>query len=388
MMSSVSNMSIFLDVRAIESTVLELRPEMVGRVREVEAGRPLLSFEVAGLHVVAGLVGETPRGGITLRAWMVTGGSGDRTSFWLYRTDPRILARAVVARIDATRSNRGLASPWRSDEATRSPLTDLPDALDAGGAPVTEVVAHNRCVATVEGPNLELRHAPDTAGHYLQIVANDREEVLRVALRPTLGWTLDRTLPTHTARLDLGRLLTRTTTSAPGVPQDGPGIDQLAEAVLRVLDSDAEHDEFTLPSPQRPVQSPPDDPDDELDVAQTVARWLRWFGFQDASPVATKKGHPAVHASHASPEIRISASPVGIGAIQRLAGVASVDHTQPIMFSSTGYTKNAVAWADKAGVALFLLDDLFGGLQQVNAVANAMRSPLPDGPPQENESVT
>jgi len=52
-----------------------------------------------------------------------------------------------------------------------------------------------------------------------------------------------------------------------------------------------------------------------------------------------------------------------------------------------GWDKNAVAWADKAGVALIRLD-LDGGLQQVNAVANAMTSPLPDGQPQENGWVT
>lgn len=51
---------------------------------------------------------------------------------------------------------------------------------------------------------------------------------------------------------------------------------------------------------------------------------------------------------------------------------------------SYSVAKNAVAWADKAGVALFLLD-LYGGLQQMNAVAKSMRSPLPDGPPKEDE---
>ncbi len=250
-MTFVSDMSIYLDVRAVESALLALRPELAGRVHEPEAGRPVLSVDVAGRPVVVALVRGCVQSGSYFRAWMISSGLGDHDSLWFHRTQPALLAQAVAARVDAVLRGGRLASPWRWDEASRSPLTDLADALDKGGAAVTEVVAHNRCVATVEGPSLELRHAPDTAGHYLRIVADDREEALLMALRPTPGWTLDRTLPGHAARLDLGRLLTGTTASAPGVPQDGTRTEQLAEAVFRVLYSDPAHDEFTLPSPRQ-----------------------------------------------------------------------------------------------------------------------------------------
>ena len=166
---------------------------------------------------------------------MISGGFGDHDSFWFHRTQPGVLAQAVVARVDAVLTGHQLASPWRWDEASTSPLTELADALDELGVAVTEVVAHNRCVATVTGVELGLQLAPDSAGHYLDIVGDDRPEALRVSLRSELGWTLERTLPGHTAWLDLGRLLTGMATSAPGVASDSTEIEQIAQAVFRVL---------------------------------------------------------------------------------------------------------------------------------------------------------
>lgn len=242
MMTSVSDMSIYLDVRAVESALLALRPELAGRVKEPEAGRPVLSVDVSGRPVVVALIRGSVQGGSYCRAWMISGGFGDDDSFWFHRTQPAVLAQAVVARVDAVLTGHQLASPWRWDEASTSPLTELADALDELGVAVTGVVAHNRCVAIVTGVELGLQLAPDSAGHYLDIVGDDRPEALRVSLRPKVGWTLERTLPGQAARLDLGRLLTGTATSAPGVAPDSTELEQIAQAVFRVLQSDPAQD--------------------------------------------------------------------------------------------------------------------------------------------------
>lgn len=176
--SLIRDMAMFLDTSALESAVLELRPELAGCVRTPEAGRPLLSFEVADdRRVVAGLVNGSGRRGLRLSAWMIAdGGRGSRASFWFQGTKAAVLAKAVVARVDAVLGGKHPASPWRWDEASSSPLTELADELTMRGAPVALVVAHNRCVAEFDGADLRLRRAPDSAGHFLEVVPDDREE--------------------------------------------------------------------------------------------------------------------------------------------------------------------------------------------------------------------
>jgi hypothetical protein len=164
------------------------------------------------------------------------GRPGNKASFWFHGRRPAVLAEAVVAWVDAAVSGRDPASPWRWGEALTSPLTELADVLTERGALVTVVVAHNRCIASFDGPDLGLRHVPDSAGQFLRVLRDDPKGALEVALRPTLGWTLERILPRHAARLDLGQLLTGMTTRSPGVRQHNTDIEQLADAVIRMLD--------------------------------------------------------------------------------------------------------------------------------------------------------
>jgi hypothetical protein len=57
--SFIRDMEIHLEITALESAVLKLRPELAWCVRTPEAGRPLLSFDVADHQRVAvGLVRE------------------------------------------------------------------------------------------------------------------------------------------------------------------------------------------------------------------------------------------------------------------------------------------------------------------------------------------
>jgi len=99
----VSEMAVFLDVKAVESAVLDLRPDFAGSIHEPEVGRPLLSFDVADHHrVVVGLVRGGKSGRSPMRAWMIEDGRpGNRASWWPRGTRSGVLAEAVVARIDA-----------------------------------------------------------------------------------------------------------------------------------------------------------------------------------------------------------------------------------------------------------------------------------------------
>lgn len=42
-----------------------------------------------------------------------------------------------------------------------------------------------------------------------------------------------------------------------------------------------------------------------------------------------------------------------LATVQRLVGAASVDETLPVLFSLSGYTRDAVRWANKAKAPLF-----------------------------------
>lgn len=97
--SVIRDMKVFLEMAAVESAVLKLRPELAGRVRAPEAGRPVLSIDLSdGLRVVIGLVRES---GSSLLEWMVEDGRpGHHGTIWPRGTRSAVLAQAVVDRVD------------------------------------------------------------------------------------------------------------------------------------------------------------------------------------------------------------------------------------------------------------------------------------------------
>lgn len=377
--SMISAMSKFLDVRALRSAVAELRPEFGELLRETQDGVPVLALDVNEQNrVVVALVRARVRRDTSVRMWMIDDGRpGSRSSFWPQETGPAVLAGAVVARVDSVVRGRHPSSPWRWDEPAASPITALADALAERGVPVELVVGMNRWITrVVDGVDPEVKHVSESAGQLLHVAATDPAETLEVALRPVLGWTLDRVLP-GPAPLDIGRLLTERPGPSPGVKPGDVDIEQLAEAVDRALGTHGSRDSHLFPSTDQTAQIPPVLSRGELDVAATVALWLRWLGYTDAIDMPTQRGAPIVTASGASVGIRTATTPAGLSVVQRLVGVAAVANRQPVLFSASGYTKTAVEWADRAAMVLFSLDLSDGQVWPESVEAKSLFPPRP-----------
>lgn len=85
---------------------------------------------------------------------------------------------------------------------------------------------------------------------------------------------------------------------------------------------------------------------------------MKTFGFVDAqltSPGAD--GGVDVLSTEAAAQVKFYASPVGRPDIQRLRGAAH-EYRLAIFYATSGYTAEAVAYANQAGVALFQMDPL------------------------------
>lgn len=83
---------------------------------------------------------------------------------------------------------------------------------------------------------------------------------------------------------------------------------------------------------------------------------MKSLGFIDAQKTQSgADGGIDVESSLAAAQVKFYASPVGRPDIQRLRGAAH-DYRISVFYSTGGYTKEAVQYADGAGVALFLMD--------------------------------
>lgn len=117
---------------------------------------------------------------------------------------------------------------------------------------------------------------------------------------------------------------------------------------------------------------------DALEAEHLASDWVRWMGWRDAAVtrftgdggidvLGTEDGEPAVAA-----QVKFEAKPTGRPAVQNLYG-ASVGEgcTHHLFFSSAGYTREALDWADRVGVALFRFA-LDGTIEPVNNVADKL----------------
>ena len=110
-----------------------------------------------------------------------------------------------------------------------------------------------------------------------------------------------------------------------------------------------------------------------------VAQWMRWLGVFDAE--VTKfvgDGGIDVESSRYIAQVKNFRGNVGIAAIRELAGVASVDGRTPLFFTSGDYPKDALIWAQNAGIYLFTYDAKNAKLSANNQLArDALGSGLP-----------
>jgi hypothetical protein len=110
------------------------------------------------------------------------------------------------------------------------------------------------------------------------------------------------------------------------------------------------------------------------DAEEAAAAWMEWFGFGPAQVCGGPgDGGVDVRAPGAVAQVKDYGSPIAAGPVRELAGVASVDGVQPLFFARSGYTKDAVEFGDRAGIALFQFD-LQGSVTASNSVATRLLS--------------
>lgn len=103
-----------------------------------------------------------------------------------------------------------------------------------------------------------------------------------------------------------------------------------------------------------------------------AAEHMRAIGFVDAlaTPIGADKGLDVVSTGGVAQVKHFSTAPVGSPDVQRLKG-AGHDSSRTLFYSLTGYTAAASAFADSAGVALFIYS-AHGTVSPVNRVAEAL----------------
>ena len=99
---------------------------------------------------------------------------------------------------------------------------------------------------------------------------------------------------------------------------------------------------------------------------------MKYLGFSDAqeTPVGADEGID-VNSTRAVAQVKAYMVPVGRPDVQNLAGVAAAEKKRGVFFALSGYTPQAIQWADKANVALFSFD-LQGRPEAVNSVAHKL----------------
>ncbi|MBC7761824.1 MAG: restriction endonuclease [Candidatus Saccharibacteria bacterium] len=101
---------------------------------------------------------------------------------------------------------------------------------------------------------------------------------------------------------------------------------------------------------------------------------MKVLGFIDAQPTrAGADGGIDAQGSEAAAQVKFYANPVGRPEIQRLRGAAP-GYKLALFYSTGGYTKEALAYANEADVALFLMD-LYGRCEPTSDLASLLIEP-------------
>lgn len=101
-----------------------------------------------------------------------------------------------------------------------------------------------------------------------------------------------------------------------------------------------------------------------------VAQWMAHLGESDAQVTQfTGDGGIDVTSSHYIAQVKNYAGTVGVTEIREFAGVTMVDGRKPLFFTSGAYASGAVAFAEQAGIALFVYDAVGGTLTGANQAA-------------------
>lgn len=111
-----------------------------------------------------------------------------------------------------------------------------------------------------------------------------------------------------------------------------------------------------------------------LEAEDRAAEWLRWFGFEDAkSTGAGADGGVDVRGKSMVAQVKMHMVPIGRPDLQRLYGVAQTESAVSVFFALTDYTRDARAWADQVGMALFRFSPA-GEAEPINEYAEVLQN--------------
>jgi hypothetical protein len=132
---------------------------------------------------------------------------------------------------------------------------------------------------------------------------------------------------------------------------------------------------YVSPDDERPSNPPTRYIADANDAEHAAADFMQWLGFIDAqaTPVGPDAGVD-VWASDAIGQVKDYGKPIGRPEIQQHLGVAIGEgHKLPIFFARSGYTNQALEWADERDMPLYEFD-LAGSFQPSNLPAQRLWS--------------
>ncbi len=91
------------------------------------------------------------------------------------------------------------------------------------------------------------------------------------------------------------------------------------------------------------------------DAEEMAAEWTRYLGFADAAVTQmTRDGGIDVRAARAVAQVKMEGSKTPASALHALFGVAAAEGKAALFFSLAGYRPEALAFAEQAGMALFV----------------------------------
>lgn len=381
----VADFGRYLYLQKLQHTLCERHPELAERVQlENTRGSLLLKVMVTGGRAIC-------LGHLRLRhaiVWAVVNPVlNSEPSLWPLDTPDRVLVDVLYAHVSAHLAGEPVPSPWRWHESEPSAMTELADLLDAQGVQVDRVAAGNGYFPHGPRHDLKLDVIGTRGGSLLE--ATFSEAVVRVSLKPTLGWLLDLHTPHWGSwgRIALARLLRRTESPIPGISQANVSVEEIAE----LLSGGPDMWEATAP------WHPPQNSGRAVELSEAphrasarhlgllapheattaVLRQLTTMGFSDLVegagniPIASDVFHLEWHTN---------SKKMSTSTIQRLNGVAAVAGERGpkrlMVITSAGLTRPAEDFADKAKAFVFRLEGVTGRLTALNSLADEAMLPV------------